>query len=342
VLSRRTLGILAAVLVILVVLNWASSRKYEPVEGGGFEDVLSVDPGSVQSVKAWLGSAPDTTVELARKGDGWIVASRWGWPAKEDLVTRLLEDLQELSGELRTSSADVLADFQIADSTGLHLLARGSGGSELFHLVVGKDTPRGGTFVRKEGSNDVYLTQARLRSSFGVFGDEPKPPQAKRWIQLRIHQADRNDIERIELVKGGKTVVLEKEFTAAEPDSAAAGEEAAPVVDRTQWTWKPDAAGEFDKAKADGILSALANLYASDPADPASAEEYGLGEDARRATITLADGTSRTILFGNALEEEKKTYAEVGGDGLPALVYTSTVDRIFADRSELKPTPPEG
>ena len=34
-LSRRTLGVLAAVLVGLVLLSWATSRRYTPVEARG-------------------------------------------------------------------------------------------------------------------------------------------------------------------------------------------------------------------------------------------------------------------------------------------------------------------
>jgi len=91
-LSRNTLGVLAALLVGLVLLSWVTSRRYSPVEGGGFVDVLpaAVDPGSVQTIRAWLGSAPDSVVELTRRGEGWIVSSRWDWEAKADLVKRLV------------------------------------------------------------------------------------------------------------------------------------------------------------------------------------------------------------------------------------------------------------
>ncbi|MEZ5066368.1 MAG: DUF4340 domain-containing protein [bacterium] len=338
-LSRKSLVGLAVLLVVLVLLSWATSSRYRPVEGGGFVDVLpaGADPGSAQTIRAWLGSMPDSAVVLTRQGEGWVLPSRWNWPAKTDLVTRLLDDLKGLSGEKRAASKDVLTDFQCDDENGLHVVAQGPGGSELFHLIAGKAAARGGTFVRVAGQDDVYLTSASLRTSFGMFGDEPKAPDAKRWIDLNVCKTDRNEVDRLEIESGGSSLVLEKEFAAAAaPDSADGA--TAPAVDRSQWTWKPDSAGEFDKGKVDGMLGTLTNLYASEAADPANLADYGLGDDARTATLFLHDGTSRVIRFGNSLPEEKKTYVRVGDSGLPALVFDNTVERIFAARKDLSPT----
>ena len=140
---------------------------------------------------------------------------------------------------------------------------------------------------------------------------------------------DRNTVDRIDLADGSRTITLEKVFAEPAADSL--------EVDRTQWTWKPDGAGEFDKGKVDGILAALSNVNASDPADPMAMEEYGLGDGARTATLTLADGTVHVLRFGATLEEDKKAYVLVGEDGLPALIYQNTVDRVFPSREDLKP-----
>jgi len=349
-ISRKTLGILAVILIVLGLLATLTGKsRYSTDSSGGFVTILEgIDPSSVQSIRAWLGSAPDSAVDLARSGDGWVVASRWDWKAKDDLVKRLLDDLSGLKGEKRASTGELLADFQADDENGLHLVGSGTGGTELFHLVVGKSAPRGGTFVRREGSDDIYITQAALRSSFGVWGDEPKPPDAKRWIELRVYQGDRMDVDRVDVRDGSRDLVLEKEFAMVEPappapaegDSAAAAEpapSAEPVPDRSDWTWKPDQAGEFDKNKVDGILGTLCSLYAFDVADPDSVESYGLVDPSRSVEIDLQDGSKVDVYFGKATEDGKKVYFRVGKDGKPALIYSSTVDRIFAKREDLKP-----
>lgn len=337
-MTRKMLGVLGGVLVVLALTSWATQRqRYGATKGSGFENLLDkpIDAASVQTIRAWVGSMPDSTVELARSGDGWVVASRWGWKAKKETVDRLIEDLGKLRGELRSSSADVLGDYQIDDEKGMHLVGLGTGGTEVFHVIVGETALRGGSFVRRVGSNDVFLCEASLRSSFGLWGEEVKPPDAKRWIELRVNQTERLDVDKIVLLDGKSEIVLEKVFQPGPPDTSQ-GAAAGPALDRANWTWKPDKSGEIDKGKADGILGTLCNLYATDIVDPKDAAQFGLADAKRVAEIVLRDGTKVAMRFGNVDAADKKVYAQVG-EGLPAKIYESTVDRVFPKRSELKP-----
>lgn len=341
-INRKTLGILAVALVALGLLSYTTKQqRYGTVKDGGFESLLpgDLDPASIESIRAWLGAEPDSAVELAREGDGWVVPSRWDWSAKQSLVDKLLTDLEGLTGEKRPAKEEIFEDFQIDDESGLHVVAKASGGTELFHLVVGKAAVRGGTFVRKGDSKDIYVTPAMLRSSFGMWGEEPKSPDAKRWIEMRIHQAQATEVDKVVIRAGGEETVLEKSF---EPMPAPEGEEseataAPPAIDRAIYTWKNDDRGEFDKSKADGIVSTLCSLYAVGVANPDSTREYGLAEDARQVDLLYADGTSTSIYFGKTAADTMRVYLRVGEDGKPAEIYKTTVDRVFQDRSELSP-----
>lgn len=351
-IPRRTLGLMAGALVVLVGLSvFTSKQRYSTVKGGGIASLseTKIDPAQIQSIKAWLGDQPDSSVVLERAGDGWQVASRWGWAAKSDLVQQLLDDLAGLKGEKRSSDEKVLADYQIDDAKGLHVVGTSSGGTEMFHFVAGKTAAAGGSFVRRAGSNDVVLTRSSLRSTFGAWGDAPKVPDPKRWIDLQIHKAERNDVDKITLTSGKDVIVLEKEFTmtmapppapidtsAAGADSGKAAEAPVPTIDRTNWTWKKDAKGEFDKNKGDGILGTLCSLYAAEVSDPGNLATYGLGEGAKVAEVTTAEGKTTRIEFGMKTPDDKKVYVRVG-EGLPAEIYTSSVDRIFPARKELSP-----
>jgi hypothetical protein len=185
----------------------------------------------------------------------------------------------------------------------------------------------------------VYVTRAGLRTSFGVWGDTPRVPDPKRWIDLEIYKAERNDVDKLALTFGGSTLTFEKEFAPpvappASSDTSAAAP--APTVDRTNWTWKKDAKGELDKNKVDGILGTLCSLYAAEVADPANVAEFGLGAEARVAEITFADGKTTRIEFGKETADAKRVYVRVG-DGMPAEIFKSSVDRIFQARKELSP-----
>ncbi len=58
-ISRKTLGALALVLVAMIVISTLVSRGRHPdASDGGFVDLLAgFDAGQVSSVKAWLGDA---------------------------------------------------------------------------------------------------------------------------------------------------------------------------------------------------------------------------------------------------------------------------------------------
>jgi hypothetical protein len=336
---RGMLIALAVVLVALIALNQLTSRqRLSTVEGGGFAEVLPAgfDPEAVHSITAYLGSAPDSTVALEREGDGWIVTTAYGWPARDNLVDRLFTDLGELRAELRSSDEDVLGDYEIGDDEGLHVVGRGSGGSEIFHLVAGKNAERGGSFIRREGSSRVAYTKKTLRSHFGIWSD-PAPPEARRWLDLQLHRVDRTNVDEIRLRDGGEEIVLTKVFETPEP---AEGDTSGvmPEPDRNTWTWAPDGGGEIQKSKADAILGLLSSLNATRVVDPDSLDAYGLVDATRVAEIVMHDAATTRIAFGHVLPADSTAVYVRVDEGKPAAIAKNTVDRIFVAREDLSPT----
>ncbi|MDP6461992.1 MAG: DUF4340 domain-containing protein [Gemmatimonadota bacterium] len=327
---NRTLWVLVGLFLVLVVLSQLTGkRRNATTEGGGIVPLITgLDTAEIGSIRAWLGSSPDSVLEVRRSGDGWEVSSRWNWPAKQTQVDQFMNSLNDLRGEIRSSTEDILADYDLDEESGLHVVAMGLGGTERFHVIAGKTASRGGSFTRLADSPAVYLVRASLRSTFGIWGDSPEAPDAKRWVDLSIHKADRNEVDQV-VLQGDDRIVLTKVLPApAGPDS---------VVDRSSWTWKADAHGGFDKAAADGIVGSLCSLYAQNVADPAGIDRYGLGEGSRIATLTMADGTTREIRFGAETEDGQSCYMRVGPDGNPATLHKGTADRLFPDRESLTP-----
>lgn len=331
---------LAVALVALVLVNQITSRRSQStVEGGGFVELVpeGFDEAAVQEVVAYMGASPDSSVELERRGEGWVVPTAWSWPARETLVDRLFTDLTELNAEVRSSDPSVLADYEIGDDQGLHVVAKGSGGSELFHLIAGKNAERGGSFIRRAGSDTVAYTKKTLRSHFGIWADATAP-QAKRWLDLQVHRVDRADVDKIRLEGDGEDLVLEKAFAMPEPaESDTAAAPPAVEIDRSTWTWKPDETGAIDKAKADGVLGLVASLNAADVADPDSLASYGLVPPERVAEVTMADGATTRIGFGHVLPSDStRVYVRID-EKSPAVIQKNTVDRIFVSRESLTP-----
>jgi hypothetical protein len=339
---QKRLGLMAIVLVALIGLaKVTGDKRLETSKGGGFATLIdpSIDLGTVDVLRGWMGSKPDSAVELKRSGEKWLVGTAWDWPAKETQVKGLLDELAGLNGEQRPSNDEVLADFQLDDEKGFHLVGAKSGGSEVFHLVVGKNA-RGGDFVRKSGSKDVYLTTKAIRSKFGLWGDDPKPPQGRRWVELNLFKVERGDIDKVVLRGETGELTLERVFAPMPPPAAPDSSidmGGTPPVDRANYTYRADAKGEIDKAKGDQVVGAVASLYAAEILDPSrSAADLGLAPPKRVAEVTMKDGTTTRILFGNPATDENRFYFQLEG-GKPAEINKAAVERIFPDRKSLSP-----
>jgi hypothetical protein len=327
------------VLVVLVLVSQFTSQKRNATTvGGGFVDVLeSFDRGNVTTVKAWLGAKADSSITLERTGDGWTVASAWGWPAKETQMSALFDALDKRKGEKRSSTEDVLADYALDDESGLHLVGSNGANAELFHLIVGKNVRGSNNFVRHAGSPDAYVSNVNLRGTFGLWGEEPKVPAQTSWVDMTLVKVEPGDVDRIAIESDDSSFVLEKVFAMVEPDSAAAAAGAVPTPDRNSYEWKPDGMGDIAKSKADRILNAFRTFNAADVADPDSLVAYGLDAPGKKATITLQNGTESVLHFGRVSStDENRVYVQVNG-GRPAQMWKGTLDRIFVERSSLAP-----
>lgn len=328
-------SLVGALAVLIAISQFTTSKRLETAEDGGFADVLgkSVDTGTIHDIKAWVGFAPDTVVHLSRKGDGWIVASAWDWPADQNKVDQLLNGISDLKGERRSADTSVLEDYAIDEENGLHLTGLTSGGGEVFHLVVGKNSRSGGNFVRRAGSDVVYTTRESMRSNFGLWSEEPKTPESKGWLDLELFRTDRLGIDKVSLTTEGKSLVLTKTFEEQPPDSNGV----VPPPNRNVWAWEASDGDDVYKPKADNVVGALAAIRAAEAVDPTQIEAYGLGEGARIAEITLEDGTVHTFRFGDVSDEDESRVYVMVEEGRPALIYKSIVDRIFVSRSDLRP-----
>jgi hypothetical protein len=175
-----------------------------------------------------------------------------------------------------------------------------------------------------------------------MWGDEPTDPDPKQWLELEVYKVDREQVSSLTLVHEGKALELKKEFEQPPPapaptDSAGA---AAPAVPQT-YEWRVVRPNSFLalKTRGDGILGALASVRARDLADPGqTAEAAGLDGKSDRAIVTLASGSSDTLLFGkNLAGDDTQLYFKVAGHERTWLVPSYIKQNIFKKPDELKP-----
>ncbi len=140
---------------------------------------------------------------------------------------------------------------------------------------------------------------------------------------------------------GGRTLALAKIFEVIQP---APGDtvHAAPYTDRASWEWRVEPRRPVAKTKVDAVLAAVTNLRAQDVADPgAPLALYGLDAPARRAVVTMADGTTTTLSFGSPRaggpRQPAGVYCRVEGHPMIWVVGEYQVESIFKNPDDLKP-----
>jgi hypothetical protein len=347
-LNRRNLLILTGILVVLIVISVAQRRT--PTERNS-EVLVAGEYARSDLGRLTIGYGQDAEAVVLENGpEGWFLPTAWNARASDQRLDALLQSLSELRGEFRSDSPEVVPDYGFSDSTTVTLRGYDPGGGELFALEVGGKPEGGrGNFVKRPGSDEVFLTGANLLSNLGLWSG-PDRPTSRHFLELQAFRGEREAVDRL-VLGGAEELTLIKEFETIVPDSAVADSTGAePTVDRSQWEWRlegPDGEklGMAVKTRADGVLGAAVNVRAQDVVDPHhSLEGYGLGDGARTVTIVLADGSERRLAFGDQREAEGD---QPGGYYMVDLDAPDTVwvvgeyaaNNIFKSREDLLPAP---
>lgn len=347
-LNRRNLLVTAGILIVLIVISVAQRRQ--PTERSS-ELLVAGEIARADLGRLTVGYGREAEAVVLENGpEGWILPTAWNARASDQRLDALLQSLSKLRGEFRSDSPAVVADYGFSDSTTVTLTGYDPAGSQVFALEVGGKPEGGrGNFVKRPGSDEVFLSGANLLSNLGLWSG-PDRPTSRHFLDLEAYRADRAEVDRLVLA-GEETLVLVKEFATVEPDSSSAESEGAgaePTVDRGTWEWRlEDAAGKklgmAVKTRADGVLGAAVNVRAQDVVDPHHGlEGYGLGDQARTVTLVLADGSEAVLAFGDKREAEGD---QPGGyymidRGRPDTVWVVgeyAANNIFKARADLLP-----
>lgn len=347
-LKNRNILILAAVLVVLLGISLMQKSSYrKSTSRSDTAQIVSASFTADQLDRISLGQGPGApAVELVSTPTGWVVVSAWDAPANQQKIDSLLRNVSGLSGEFRSDSEAVLADYGLAEEDAVQFRAFGKDGELAFAVDVGgKPENSSGNFVRSPGSSSVYLTQTNLLSQLGMYNG-PETPAAQHFLDLQAVQEDRLDVDRIILTDADGTRELVKEFSLALPepedDLVAAGTDSV-TIDRTTWEWKlmgPKSLA-LAKTKADALMGAVVNIRAVDVDDPGQAAAFGLERPARTVAVVREDGSELVLEFGDSFpaegERQAGTWMKISGQPQVWIVTDYTVNNIFKSPGDLLP-----
>lgn len=253
-----------------------------------------------------------TTTTLVKQNDQWLVESMDNYLADQNAVGELLDKIAEMKTIQRASSnPEKQAVFQV-DSSGTEAKLTDASGNTLAHLFAGKTTPEiFNSYVRAADSNDVYIVQGHLKSTFDKG--------YRSWRDRAIFGFLKEDVTHL-------TIQSEEEEIALQIDAAG------------EWQMLKPLASAAEKAEVEAIMDLMSSLEADDFAESKDLSEYEL--DAPKASITavLKDGSARTLLIG--MEESGSHYVKREDKAQIFELNKGRVEKLIRKSADLKAETP--
>lgn len=276
-MKKVTLIVVGIFAVLLAVV--LATREDRVSVGMRKLELPKVDPGQVSALE--LGGA--RKVRLEKEGEAWRVMDpaqpAQKYAAEASQVSRALEALGELRNlDFVTDRAETHAEYALDDAQGLTLQVT-QGGTPAVSLVLGKAAKNGGTYVRKAGTNEVFVARGGL--------DAVVRKDVKDWRERTMLSLKPEDITQLTLrSKEGEVLTLN-----------AGGKPGAWSV--AEGTALPPGF-RFDAEQADQVARQLASLRAEDflEGEAAADTATGLGGAHDAVEAKLKDGKSVTVHLG--------------------------------------------
>ncbi len=333
-MKSKNMIILVVVLAVLVVIYLAQNMGSDKMTVS--ESLLDLYPdfnsSSVTAIKAYKQDYPDSGLMFVKQDNNWLVESYYNAPAKVSEIEKLFTDIDNLQGEIRSLNQDLFSDYDIEDAKALHVEFLGSDNSEIAHILFGKGVPQASrsSFLRNYGQDTVYMGSENFISRFAAWNADPaKRLPAKRWVEMKLADFDKESSKQIELVKGKTKYLFEKQEQSVMEDT----------VETTKEVWvqvKPSK-DKLDEMKIDGILSRIGALRAMEIVSGEILPDQGLVDPKYIAGVTLKDGATQVFSFGAETDTTSSAYyVKVEGRPLVYKVAKFNFEAIFDQPFEKK------
>ncbi|MCU0656394.1 MAG: DUF4340 domain-containing protein [Polyangiaceae bacterium] len=229
--------------------------------------------------KLQIKNADKGEVILEKQGDQWRVKQPVDYPANQQNVKSVLDNLKEIKAkDVIEKSASAYADYQVDDAKAVRVTAF-KGNDKAIDLFFGKSGGRG-QMARKDGVEGVFAVSGY--SSYIYARD------TKGWRESSILKFDDAAVTKVEIKNETGEFVFSKE-----------GE---------SWSGKlkNDKIERLDENKVKDMLRAYKGLMAEDFGDGKSDADAGLDSPSSTVTFTLKEGNPIKLLVGKPSSGENR------------------------------------
>ncbi|NOZ60286.1 MAG: DUF4340 domain-containing protein [Calditrichaeota bacterium] len=341
-MKREHLYYLAGAFVLLLIIALITQPRHASVNVDELVQtiIFGVAKDDVRGIEIYKESSKDKPIriELKKVDDVWHLVTKYNCKAQEGTINRLLDNLLEMTGKVRSSDPKHLETYKITDEQGIHVILKDEGGKPLANLIFGKRSGDYNTgFVRFSDKNKVYFVDKNILTNLGIYGDIDTLTVLKdnSFVDLQAVKRDKSKLELIALVKNGKQMVVKKVEREVEVQK-----------DSTKTTKKEDAwvlvkgkkEIDLDKNAVTRFLNDVTSIRASKVVDRVGNSladynknvKYGFLR-ARNAVVFKEKGSAaqQNVVFGKEYEKGKGYYMNVQYDGLVYEVSKGTFDRVL-------------
>jgi len=345
-MKEKQLYIFAGVFVFLLIVYFITKPRHAGVNLDELVQnvVIGVSKEDVKNIEVYkeTDSEPIRMI-FTQNEDKWYIPTKYNCKAQKSRIDRLINDVLEMTGKVRSSDPKHFETYKIADRQGIHLLLKDEANKPLANLVIGKrgeDYSSG--FVRFVGKDKVYAVDKNLLSSLNIYGEIDTLTQLKEdnFVDLQSVEQDQEKLELVGLVANGKELVvkqIEKEIEVMNNDST--------MMTKTEKEWvlvKRDKEIQLDKKEVDNFLRDVTKIRGQEVVDRIGGTggamslgdlnkpaRYGVNRPTHYIVFQQPEKEREVVLFGKEYEKDKGYYMHVQYDGLVYKLVKSTYDKIF-------------
>ncbi len=343
-MKEQYLKIFAGVLVGLLLIYFVTKPRTKSVNIDELVQtiVFGVAQDDVNIIEVYKETSSESPVRLVfqKQEDQWRIATKFNCKAQNSRIDRLLGDILEMTGNVRSSDPKHFETYQIADEQGLHLLLKDETNKTLTNLIIGKraeDYNSG--FIRFAGQEKVFSVDKNLLSSLSVYGDIDTLSRFndKSFVELQAVDQDKEEMKLVGMAIGNREMVIEKREKEVEVTN-----EDSTTTTKIEDEWvllggrDPVALNQTDvnsfltdvcKIRAQEVVDQIGNSLA----DINKNANYGFSgsRSTRLLVFQEPEGPQLRVLFGKEYEEDKGYYMLVQYDGLVYKLSKANYDKIF-------------
>lgn len=356
-MKEKYLYILAGIFFVLLIIYFITKPRFATVNYDEIVQtvIFGVAKEDVKEIEVYKQTVDkEIKMQFVKKDDQWYIPTKFNAKAREYSVNRIIDDLLEMTGKVRSSDPKHLETFKITDEEGIHIILKDEAQKPLANLIIGKKGEDYSTgFVRFAGKDKIYAVDKNILSSLSIYGqaDTLTKFKDKSFVDLNAVKMDKKDLQLVALVDKGKELVvkkIEKKEEAKQKQKEGETTNAdttKPKKKEYEWVlMKGKREIKLDQKEVDKFFRDITNIYTQEVVDNIGNTLADLSKSSRYrfdrpsnyiVFIKNEDNKKYNIIFGKEYEKDKGYYMQVQYDNLVYKISKSKYDTIFKWVKEL-------